>query len=74
MDRDDRAVVCLLADTSTEESWCEWAHLASVQRIALQAAIAEIINDSWERQKIDNKCAHALASIDGMNALDRSTE
>lgn len=63
MDRDDRAVVCMLADISTEASWCEWAQLPTVERVALRSAMSAIIADHWERQKKKHHAAHSLADM-----------
>lgn len=51
MDTDDRCVVCLLADVSSEAAWLRWRQMQGVERIALRAALKSIIVDHWENER-----------------------
>jgi hypothetical protein len=61
MDHDTRAMLCLLANLSTEAGWCEWVQLQNVERVALRASLAVVITDHWEREKKQRPLAHALS-------------
>ena len=46
---EERRLLCLLADISSEAVYCRWHQLQSFERVALRAAIASVIEDHYQR-------------------------
>lgn len=50
---DERLILCVLADLSTEAMYCRWHELQSFERVALRASMARVIEQhyrsAWQR-------------------------
>jgi hypothetical protein len=51
MTDDTRALVCLLAEISSEAAWLRWRQMQVVERVALTAALKSMIADHWMSEK-----------------------
>lgn len=47
---EERRVLCLLADVSSEAVFCRWHQLQSIERAALRSAIASVIEDHYQSE------------------------
>lgn len=48
-DNEERRMLCLLAEISSEAVYCRWHQLQSFERVALRAAMASVIEDHYQR-------------------------
>lgn len=47
---EERRMLCLLADVSSEAVFCRWHQLQPTERIALRAAMAAVMDDHYESE------------------------
>lgn len=48
-ENEERRLICLLAEISSEAVYCRWHQLQSFERVALRAAMASVIEDHYQR-------------------------
>ena len=69
----ERRLICLLADISSEASWCRWHSMQGFERVALRSALASVVEDQY-RSACERAQKETRPPSDDMPSVENITQ